>query len=106
NGRNKAIAFTCNSLDVLRTFDRIVKGYPKFPHSHIQPVLEIHENICTPDCALQLCTCHQFAWPLQQAHQQVPGLRFESHTSAKLSQLVSGGIRLVRIEAVEQGPGR
>jgi len=70
----EAVAATGNSFHKAGALGGIAEGLTDFVDRFVEPVIEIHESVCGPECFLNFLASYDLAGVLKQHRQDLEGL--------------------------------
>jgi hypothetical protein len=92
--RDETVASPRERFDVTRTLRRVAESFTQFVHGGIKAVIEIHERICWPEPSAQFLSRDKFAWPAEQASQNLKRLAHQPHPGSKFPKFVGVQVNL------------
>jgi len=91
--REEAVAATRNSLHKAGALCGVAEGLTDFVDRFVEPVIEIHESVCGPECFLNFLASYDLAGVLKQHRQDLEGLFLKPNSQAVLAQFASAKIQ-------------
>ena len=92
--REEAVAATRNGFHEAGALGGVAKGLTDLVDRLVEPVIEIHESVCGPECFLDLLASDDLAGVLEQHRQDLEGLFLKTNSQAVLAQFASAKIQL------------